>query len=250
MGVEMRLKDKVALVTGGSRGIGKSISKALAYEGAVTIINYKEDDEAAEQVIKKIEDKGGVAFSIKGDVRDSKEVNRIVQDILERFGRIDILVNNAGVARDSLLFEMEDADWRLVIDTNLGGVYNCTRTVIRPMMLQNSGKIINISSIIAERPSRGQSSYAASKGAINSFTKAMAVELAPKGITVNAVSPGLVITDMSKHIYEKFEGTIRKVIPMRRYGKPEEVAPLVVFLASDDANYITGEIIGIDGGLI
>ena len=246
----MRLKGKVALVTGGSRGIGKTISTALAQEGAVTIINYREDDDAAEHVLKEIMDNSGEAVSMKGDVSDSSQVRRIISDILERFDRIDILVNNAGVTKDSLLFEMKDADWRRVIDTNLGGVYNCTKAVIRPMMLQNSGRIINISSIIAEKPGRGQSNYAASKGAINSFTKAMAVELAPKGITVNAISPGFILTDMSRHIHERHEAAIRKLIPIRRCGKPDEVAPLVIFLASEDANYITGEIIGIDGGLI
>jgi 3-oxoacyl-[acyl-carrier protein] reductase len=246
----MRLKDKVALVTGGSRGIGKSISKALALEGAVTIINFRQHNEAAEQVLKEIKDDRGEAFGMQGDVRDGKQVKRMVADILERFGRIDVLVNNAGVAKDSLLFDMEEADWRLVMDTNLGGVYNCTKTVIRPMMLRNSGRIINLSSIIAEKPGRGQSNYAASKGAINSFTRAMAVELASKGITVNAISPGFILTDMSRHIHERYEAAIRKLIPVRKYGKPEDVAPLVVFLASDDANYITGEIIGIDGGLM
>ena len=246
----MRLKDKVALVTGGSRGIGKTISRALAHEGAVTIINYREDDEAAQHVLREIMENSGEALGMKGDVGDSKQMNRIIDDILERFGRIDVLVNNAGVTKDSLLFEMEDDDWRLVIDTNLGGVYNCTKAVIRPMMLQNSGRIINISSIIAEKPGRGQSNYAASKGAINSFTKAMAVELASKGITVNAISPGFILTDMSRHIHERHEAALRKLIPIRRCGKPDEVAPLVIFLASDDADYITGEIIGIDGGLM
>jgi 3-oxoacyl-[acyl-carrier protein] reductase len=246
----MRLKDKVALVTGGSRGIGKTISRALAHEGAVTIINYREDDEAAQHILREIMENGGEAIGIKGDVGDSRQVNRIIDDILERFGRIDVLVNNAGVTKDSLLFEMEDDDWRLVIDTNLGGVYNCTKAVIRPMMLQNSGRIINISSIIAEKPGRGQSNYAASKGAINSFTKAMAVELASKGITVNAISPGFILTDMSRRIHERHEAALRKLIPIRRCGKPDEVAPLVIFLASNDADYITGEIIGIDGGLM
>ena len=246
----MRLKDKVALVTGGSRGIGKTISRALAHEGAVTIINYREGDEAAQHVLREIMENSGEALGMKGDVGDSKQMNRIIDDILERFGRIDVLVNNAGVTKDSLLFEMEDNDWRLVIDTNLGGVYNCTKAVIRPMMLQNSGRIINISSIIAEKPGRGQSNYAASKGAINSFTKAMAVELASKGITVNAISPGFILTDMSRHIHERHEAALRKLIPIRRCGKPDEVAPLVIFLASDDADYITGEIIGIDGGLM
>lgn len=246
----MRLKDKVALVTGGSRGIGKTISKALAHEGAVTIINYRENDEAAQRVLREIMENSGEALGMKGDVADSKQVNRIIDDILERFGRIDVLVNNAGVTKDSLLFEMEDDDWHLVIDTNLGGVYNFTKAVIRPMMLQNSGRIINISSIIAEKPGRGQSNYAASKGAINSFTKAMAVELASKGITVNAISPGFILTDMSRHIHERHEAALRKLIPIRRCGKPDEVAPLVIFLASDDADYITGEIIGIDGGLM
>lgn len=246
----MRLKDKVALVTGGSRGIGRSISTALAHEGAVTVINYKDDETAAGQVLTEIKNNNGIACVIKGDVRENKQVDHIVKDIIERFGRIDILVNNAGITKDSLLFDMEDADWRLVMDTNLGGVYNCTKAVIRPMMLQSSGRIINISSVLAERPCRGQSSYAASKGAVNSFTKAMAVELAAKGITVNAISPGFILTDMSRHIPERFQSNIRKLIPMKRIGKPEEIAPLVVFLASDDSSYITGEIFNVDGGIV
>lgn len=246
----MRLEGKVALVTGGSRGIGRSISNALAHEGAVTVINCKDNDRAAEQVLKEIKANGGKASILKGDVKDNKHVDQIINSILEQFGRIDILVNNAGITRDSLLFEMEDADWRLVIDTNLGGVYNCTKAVIRPMMLQSSGRIINISSIIAERPGRGQSVYAASKGAINSFTKAMAVELAAKGITVNAIAPGFIQTDMSGQIPERLQGAIRKLIPMKRVGRPEEIAPLIVFLASDEASYITGEIINVHGGLV
>jgi len=246
----MKLKDQVALVTGGSRGIGRSVSYALAGEGAVTIINCKSDYQAAEQVLSEIKDSGGTAYLMKGDVRENKQVDDIVKDILDRFGRIDILVNNAGITKDTLLFEMEDADWRMVMDTNVGGVYNFTKAVIRPMMLQNRGRIINISSIIAQRPGRGQSAYAASKGAINSFTKAMAVELAAKGITVNAIAPGFIQTDMSGQIPERLQSAIRKLIPMKRVGSPEEIAPLVVFLASEAASYITGEIINVHGGLV
>ncbi len=246
----MRLKDKVALVTGGSRGIGRAISNALAHEGAVTIINYNDNDKAAEQVLTEIQNNSGSACIIKGDVREKKQVDHIVKDILDRFGRIDILVNNAGINKDALLFEIGDEDWHLVMDTNLGGVYNCTKAVVRPMMLQNSGRIINISSILAQRPGRGQSCYAASKGAINSFTIAMAVELATKGITVNAIAPGLIQTDMCSQIPERFLSTVRKLIPMKRVGTPEEIAPLAVFLASDDASYITGEIFNVDGGIV
>lgn len=246
----MKLKDQVALVTGGSRGIGRSISYALASEGAVTIINCKADAQAAEQTLAEIRRSGGTAYMMKGDVRENRQVDLIVKDILDRFGRIDILVNNAGITKDTLLFEMEDADWHMVMDTNLGGAYNCTKAVIRPMMIQNRGRIINISSIIAERPGRGQSAYAASKGAINSFTKAMAVELAAKGITVNAIAPGFIQTDMTGQIPERFQSTIRKLIPMKRVGSPEEIAPLVVFLASEAASYITGEVINVHGGLV
>lgn len=246
----MRLKDKVALVTGGSRGIGRSVSKALAHEGAVTVINYKDDDAAAEQALAEIKHHCPKACIVKADISQNKQADRIVKDVINRFGRIDILVNNAGINKDALLFDMEDADWHQVMDTNLGGVYNCTKAVIRPMMLQNGGRIINISSILAERPGRGQSSYAASKGAVNSFTKAMAVELAAKGITVNAIAPGFILTDMSRQIPERFQATIRNLIPMKRVGNPDEIAPLAVFLASDDSSYITGEIFNVDGGIV
>lgn len=246
----MRLKGKVALVSGGSRGIGGAISRALIKEGATVIVNYKEKAKEADQIVEEMKGEDGNAVSIKADVSDPEQVRAMIRDILRRFNRIDILVNNAGIIIDSLLFEMEDAEWDLVMNTNLKGVYNCTKAVVRPMMLQGGGKIINISSILAERPWKGVSSYAASKGAVNSFTKAVAVELASKGISVNAVAPGLILTNLSRKMHERFEEKIRDFVPMRRIGNPEEVASLVVYLASDDSTYITGKIFGVDGGLI
>ena len=246
----MRLKGKVALVSGGSRGIGGAISRALIKEGATVIVNYKEKAKEADQIVEEMKGEDGNAVSIKADVSDPEQVRAMIRDILRRFNRIDILVNNAGIIIDSLLFEMEDAEWDLVMNTNLKGVYNCTKAVVRPMMLQGGGKIINISSILAERPWKGVSSYAASKGAVNSFTKAVAVELASKGISVNAVAPGLILTNLSRKMHERFEEKIRDFVPMRRIGNPEEVASLVVYLTSDDSTYITGKIFGVDGGLI
>lgn len=199
----MKLRDKVTFVTGGSRGIEKAISKALAQQGTAVIVNYRSNDWSAKETVDEIERQGGGAVSLKADVGNAQEVNKMVEAVIRRFGRIDILVNNAGIIRDSLLLMMDDSDLDPVMQTNFGGVYHCNKAVSKAIILQRSGKIINISSIVADRPRRGQSNYASSKGAINAFIRAMAFELGSKGINVSAVAPGLILTDMTKPIYEK-----------------------------------------------
>lgn len=242
----MRLKDKIALVTGGSRGIGKAIAKALAREGALVIVNYKEDERGARQTVNEIEESGGRAKSLQADVRSYEQVQDMVDEIIHQYKTVHILVNNAGIVKDSLLALTTDTDWNSIVDTNLRGVYNCTKAVSRMMMMQKGGKIINISSTVAESAGTGQGIYAASKGGINSFTKAIARELGPKGICVNAVAPGYILTEMLSRISHD---ELKEIIALRRIGKPEEVASVVVFLASDEANYITGEVIRVDGGM-
>ena len=239
---------KVALVTGASRGLGKAIALQLAKEGAQVVVNYAKSAEKAREVVDAIQSAGGNALTMQTDVSNFEEVEKMVDAIYEKLGRIDILVNNAGVNRDELLISMEEEDWNAVISTNLGGLFHCTKSVAKYMMLQKHGRIINISSIAGERGGRGQSNYAASKGGVNAFTRSVAMELAPKKITVNAVAPGVFETEMSSTVIRRAKDHILNSIALKRFGQAEEVAKVVAFLASDDSSYITGEIIRVDGG--
>ncbi|MCK5422516.1 MAG: 3-oxoacyl-[acyl-carrier-protein] reductase [Deltaproteobacteria bacterium] len=244
----MKLMGKVALVTGASRGLGKAIALQLAKEGAQVVVNYAKSAEKAGEVVDAIQSAGGNALTMQTDVSNFEEVEKMVDAIYEKFGRIDILVNNAGVNRDELLISMEKEDWNKVISTNLGGLFHCTKSVAKYMMLQKHGRIINISSIAGERGGRGQSNYAASKGGVNAFTRSVAMELAPKKITVNAVAPGVFETEMSSTVIRRAKDHILNSIALKRLGQADEVAKVVAFLASDDSSYITGETIRVDGG--
>jgi 3-oxoacyl-[acyl-carrier protein] reductase len=244
----MKLKEKVALVTGASRGLGKAIAMELAAEGARVTVNYMKSAAQAEEVVKEIISRGGTAAAVQADITSLPEVEKMVDGLYEQCGRIDILVNNAGVTKDELLLSMTPEDWELVIKTNLGGLFNCTKAVAKYMMVQKSGRIINISSVAGERGGRGQSNYAASKGGINAFTRSVAMELAPKKITVNAVAPGVVETEMSSTVIRRAKDIILDSVALKRLGQPEEIAKVVAFLASDDSSYITGEVIRVDGG--
>jgi len=244
----MKLKDKVALVTGASRGLGKAIALELAAQGARVTVNYLKSAAPAEEVVQQIISRGGTAAAVQADITSLPEVEKMVDGLYEQCGRIDILVNNAGVTRDELLLSMTPEDWEMVIKTNLGGLFNCTKAVAKYMMVQKSGRIINISSVAGERGGRGQSNYAASKGGINAFTRSVAMELAPKKVTVNAVAPGVVETEMSSTVIRRAKDIILDSVALKRLGQPEEIAKVVAFLASDDSSYITGEVIRVDGG--
>jgi 3-oxoacyl-[acyl-carrier protein] reductase len=245
----MRLKDQVAIVTGGGRGIGKAISEALAAEGAKVAVVYRGSHQAADDLVAAIRNGGGTALALKIDVADGPAVQAGVERVEQELGPVDILVNNAGVIRDDLFVRLEPEHWDEVIRTNLGGTFNFTRAVAYGMMRRRKGRIVNISSVAATHVNPGQTNYAASKGAINSFTRALAVELASRGVTVNAIAPGFIETDMSAAVRNKAGDLIKKFIPMRRIGTPEDIARVAVFLASMDAAYITGQVLTVDGGL-
>lgn len=246
-----QLKDQVALVTGGSRGIGRAIVLALAHAGAKVAFVYRGSQEASEKLVADVKEAGGEAVAIQGDVAQAEVATKIVEQVIGQWGRIDILVNNAGVIRDGLFLRMSDEDWNTVIGTNLGGTYGFCRAVAQQMALrQRYGRIINISSVAATHVNAGQCNYSASKGAVNSFTRALAVELGSRNVTVNAIAPGFIETDMSEAVRNKAgDFIVKKLIPARRLGKPEDIAASVVFLASPGASYITGQVITIDGGL-
>jgi 3-oxoacyl-[acyl-carrier protein] reductase len=244
----MKLRDKVAIITGASRGIGSAIAIEMAKEGADICIIYKSQDILANEVLKEVKEFRKEGIKIKGDIRDPDEAEKMIEAIFNKFQRIDILVNNAGIVKDYCFAGMEFKEWKEVIDTNLTGTFNMSKFVSKYMILQKSGKIINISSVVAQKGGRGQINYIASKGGIEALTRAMAIELAPKDINVNAIAPGVFETDMSKDMIKKNREKILSKILLKRFGRTEEVAKLAVYLASDDADYITGEIININGG--
>jgi len=241
-----RLEGKIAVVTGGSRGIGAGIARAFAAEGARVAVIYRGSQAAADALVQEI---GQKAKAYQCDVTDVTAVEGCVKRIEEEVGQVDILVNNAGVIQDDLFIRLEPEQWQVVLQTNLGGTFNFCRALAYPMMRRRSGRIINLSSVAAEHVNPGQTNYAASKGAINSFTRALAVELAGRGVTVNAIAPGFIETDMSAAVRNKAGDMIKKIIPMKRIGTPEDIAKVAVFLASDDSAYITGQVITVDGGL-
>jgi 3-oxoacyl-[acyl-carrier protein] reductase len=242
------LKDKVVLVSGGSRGIGRAIVETFAAEGSKVVFFFLSDRAAAGSVVESTSANGRYVVAEQLDIRSPAACAAAVERVIESHGRIDVLINNSGVIRDNLLPMLEDGDILDVLATNVNGLFNLTRAVLPSMISARSGKIINISSVAAEKGGRGQTNYAASKGAVNSFTRALAVEVAPRGITVNAVAPGVIKTEMSEGVVERAGDEVLKRILLRRLGTPEDVANAVVFLASSYADYITGEILHVDGG--
>ena len=245
----MRLAGKIALVTGGSRGIGKAIVWALAREGARVAFVYRSSQAAAEAFVAELELDQHTVAAFQADVRDKSAVDGVVEQVIEQWGQIDILVNNAGVIQDGLLATMSSQQWQDVIDTNLTSVFNFCQAVTRPMMSARYGRIVNLSSVASNMGNPGQSNYAASKGGIEGFTRCIATELARRGITVNAVAPGFVETDMTEAVRNAAGDQIKKQIPARRLGQPEDIAHAVTFLVSDEASYVTGQVLKVDGGL-
>lgn len=243
----MSLSGKVAVITGASRGIGRAIAVELARNGAIVIINYLKNDKLAEEVVKEIKNFGGNAIQIKADVRVFEEAQDMARQVIERFDRIDILINNAGITRDRTFLKMSLDEWKDVIETNLDGIFNTTKALGNYMVKQRCGRIVNISSIIGLTGNFGQSNYAASKAGVIGFTKSLARELAKEGITVNAVAPGFIETEMLKSVPEDIRKRILDRIALGRFGRPEEVAKLILFLVTN-ADYITGQVILIDGG--
>jgi 3-oxoacyl-[acyl-carrier protein] reductase len=245
----MNLEGKAALVTGGSRGIGRAISIRLAKDGAHVFVNYARNEKAAEETLRMILEQGGSGEVFLFDVSNYKSVQEAVGTIVKKKGRLDILVNNAGVSVDGLIAMMKEEDWDRVITNNLKGVFNCCRAVVRQMIRQHGGRIVNISSIVAATGNAGQVNYSASKAGIEGLTKSMARELGSRNICINAVAPGFIETDMTAFLKEEDKEKVRSQIPLERLGTPEDVAGVVRFLVSEEAGYVTGQVIHVNGGL-
>lgn len=246
----MLLEGKVALVTGASRGIGKAIALLLAENGADVAVNFAGSTAAAEAVAAEIEKMGRKAILVQGDVSQTEVCAEMVDKVVKELGHIDILVNNAGITRDTLLLRMKEEDWDAVLNTNLKGVFNCTKAAVKYMAKQRNGAIVNISSVVALMGNAGQANYAAAKAGILGFTRSVAKEMAARGIRVNAVTPGFIKTDMTSVLSEKVVAAMEASIPLARLGEPEDIAKAVLFLVSDNAAYITGQTLHVDGGMV
>lgn len=241
---------KVAVVTGASRGIGRAIALHLANLGAKIVVNYSGNQAKAEAVVAEIEANGGAAIAVQANVSDSDEVSMLMKKAVETYGSLDILVNNAGITRDNLLMRMKEEDWDAVMNTNLKGVFLCTKAVTRQMMKQRAGRIVNIASIVGVAGNAGQANYVAAKAGVIGLTKTAAKELSARNIFVNAVAPGFIDTDMTEELPEDIKAQMLSQIPLAKLGKPEDVAKVVAFLASDDASYMTGQTLHVDGGMV
>ncbi len=245
-----KLEQRTAIVTGASGGIGRAIARAVAGEGAAVIVHYLTNRDAAETVVGAIQEQGGRARAIRADVRVPEEAQRLVAGAVEAFGGVHILVNNAAILRDTLVLRMRQEDWEAVLDTNLSGAFYCIKAVLREFLRQHGGRIINITSVVAQLGTPGQANYAAAKAGMIGLTKAVAREVASRGITVNAIAPGFIEAGLTGDLRPNLVAQYLEQVPLGRGGKPEEVASAVVFLASDDAAYITGQVLNVDGGLV
>lgn len=244
------LKDKCAIVTGASRGIGKAIAKKLASLGANIVLNYRSNDEEALKVKEELLSYGVDVFLYKCDISDFNAVEEMIKASKEKFGKVDIMINNAGITKDTLLLRMKEEDFDKVIEVNLKGVFNCLKAITPVMIRQKCGKIVNLSSVVGLVGNAGQVNYAASKAGVIGMTKSLAKEVGSRGITVNAVAPGFIDTDMTEVLGEKFKEEAKKSIPLKRLGKPEDVAGAVAYLVGNEASYITGQVLNVDGGMV